>query len=224
MRSSQFDKASALITEFGKMDPANSKVKDFLGRIEGIKKLHSSIVVLEKESIGGKFTPDHALKLAELYRQIGQVGRHNALLASILKTPNLPPNIQFKVAQAYDRTKNYKEMNKVLDKCLKQIPKNSSGQPFLDIARLYAKARNGIGMKNALNQYLQRTPNDWRAWMDLASIEVQLKNIPAANAALSSAIRYGGPEARQAIQKNQMLNNLLKSRSSRTQNLMNIGL
>jgi predicted Zn-dependent protease len=115
-------------------------------------------------------------------------------------------------------------MNKVLDRCLRQIPKNSTGQPFLDIARMYAKSRNGIGMRNALSQYLQRTPNDWRAWMDLASLEIQLKNTPAANAALSSAIRYGGPEARQAIQKNKMLSELLKSRSSRTQNLMNMGL
>ncbi len=129
-----------------------------------------------------------------------------------------------KVAQAYDKTKNYGEMNKILNRYLQLAPKNSPAQPFLDIARLYAKARNGIGMKNALNKYLERTPNDWRAWLDLASIEVQLRNVDAANAALSSAIRYGGPEARQAIQKNKMLSDLLKSRSSRTQNLMNIGL
>ena len=145
-------------------------------------------------------------------------------MQSILNNKNLPPTILFKVALAYDKAEQYKEMDKVLTRCISKMPPNTSPQAFLDIARLYAKSKNGIGMKNALTMYLKRAPNDWRAWMDLASLELQLRNTAQANAALGAAIRYGGPEARQEIQKNTLLNNLLKSRASRTQNLMNMGM
>jgi Flp pilus assembly protein TadD len=224
MRSSQFDKATSVITEFGKMDPANTKVAAFTNRIAGIEKTYKSIAALEKKSVGGKFTTDSALQLAELYRQVGQTGRFNGLMQSILNNKNLPPAILFKVALTYDKAKNYKEIDKVLTRCMSEMPSNTPPQAFLDIARLYAKSKNGIGMKNALTMYLKRAPNDWRAWMDLASVEMQLRNQTQASAALGAAIRYGGPQARQEIQKNTLLNNLLRSRTSRTQNLMNMGL
>jgi len=224
MRSSQFDKAMDVITEFGEMDPANTKVAAFTNRISSIEKINKSIRELELKSKDGKFTTDQALRLADLYRQVGQIGRHNNLLSSILNNKNLPAPILFQVAQKYEQTKNYKAMDKALTLCLKKMPENAPANNFLTIARMYSKSRNGVGMRDSLTAYLKRAPNDWRAWMDLASIQMQLKDPTNASASLGAAIRYGGTEAQQTIQKNPTLNNLLKSRSSRTKNLMNMGL
>jgi len=224
MRSSQFDKAMDVITEFGEMDPANTKVAAFTNRISSIEKINKKIRDLEQESKNGKFTTDQALRLADLYRQIGQAGRHNNLLSSILNNKNLPAPILFQVAQKYEQTKNYKAMNGVLTLCMKKLPANAPANNFLAIAKMYAKAQNGVGMRDALTAYLKRKPNDWRAWMDLASIQMQLRDPTNASASLGAAIRYGGTEAQQIIQKNPALNKLLKTRASRTKNLINMGM
>jgi tetratricopeptide (TPR) repeat protein len=224
MRSMQFQKAKDLIIKFGDMDPANNKVEDFIGRINKVADTYNEISKIEKENSGGKFTTASALKLAKLYRQVGQNGRFNSLLQSILHTKNLPPQIQFQVAVAYDQAKMYPQMNQALNMCLASLPPNTAPKAFLNIARMFAKAGNGPGTRKALKLYLKKVPNDWKAWMDLATIELQLKNTAGATEALGQALHYGGPEARQTIQSNPALNNLLRSRASRAKKMINFGL
>ncbi|MBT3194659.1 MAG: DUF2723 domain-containing protein [Verrucomicrobia bacterium] len=224
MRSGQFDKATAIITEFGEMDPANTKVEDFKKQIKRIEGLNADITAMEKENKGGKLTADKAMKLAELYRKAGHLGKFDSVLSAMVSNKELPPFIHFQVAQAYDRAKQYKKMDKALTLCLSRMPENSPGQAYLDIARMYSKAKNAKGMRTAMQAYLKRTPNDWRAWMDLASLDLQLGDPNQASASLGAAIRYGGAEARQLIQKNPTLMKLNQSRTSRTKNLIGLGM
>ncbi len=224
MRASEFDKARALITEFGEMDPANTKVKDFLKQIKRIEGLHKQIATMEKESSGGKLTTDKALKLAELYRSAGQISKFNSLLGGILNSKDMPPVIYFQVAQAYDRAKRYNEMTRALDLCLASLPENTQARAFLDIARLYGKAKNNAGMRKAMQAYLKRTPNDWKAWLDMASLHLQFGDTNQASSALGAAIRFGGAEAQQIIQQNPNLRKVREGNASRTKNLMELGL
>jgi tetratricopeptide (TPR) repeat protein len=226
MRSLQFDKAREVIKNFMKMDPANSKTKDFLKRIDNIDKTYVKIRELEKRSSGGKFTTGDALKLADYYRRVGQIGRFDGLLQSIMRTKNLPPQIQFQVAIAYSQAKLYSQMNRTLDACLASLPPNTQPQAFLDIAKMYTKSNNAKGVRRALLRYLKHKQDDWKAWMDLATIELQLQNRKGATDAIGKALHYGGPEARQIIQANPALNNLIWNRSGRntTKKLLNLGL
>jgi len=224
MRASEFDKARALITEFGEMDPANAKVKDFLKQIARIEGLRKQISDMEKESSGGKLTADKALKLAELYRSAGQIGKFSGLLNGILNSKDMPPVVFFQVAQAFDRAKRYSEMNKALDLCLARLPENTQARAFLDIARLYGKGKNNAGMRKAMQAYLKRSPNDWKAWLDMASLHLQFGDTNQASSALGAAIRFGGPEAQQLIQKNPALRKIRQTHASRTRNLMGLGL
>ncbi len=224
MRSGEFGKARELITEFGEMDPANTKVKDFLKQIEQIEGLNKQIASFEKDNTGGKLTADKALKLADLYSSAGQMSKFNNLLGGMLNNKGLPPVVYFQVAQAYERAKRYTEMSKALDLCLERLPENTPGRAYLDIARLYGKTRNSAGMRTAMTAYLKRTPNDWKAWLDLASLHLQFADTNQANAALGAAIRYGGAEAQQLIQGNPTLSQLRQTSASRTKNLMGLGL
>jgi Flp pilus assembly protein TadD len=224
MSSMQFNKAADLIIKFHEMDPANTKALPFLERIKAVKATYAKIKAIENETKGGRLATPRALELAEYYRQIGQIGRFKGLLDSISRTRNIPPQVQYQVALAYAKAKYYPEMNHALDACLKTLPSNTDPQAYLQIANLYAKGNNGIGMANSLNKYLRIKPKDWRAWLDLASIEIQLKHAAEANAALNAAIRYGGNTARQEIVKNPLLNQLIKLRASRTKSLINMGM
>ena len=224
MRAGQFDKATAIITEFGDMDPANTKVNDFKKQIKRIAELNKNIIAMEKENTGGKLTTDKALQLAELYRKAGQMGKFRNLLNSIVADKQLPPFIHFQAAQAFDRAKQYKEMDKALTLCLSRMPKDAPGQAFLDIARLYAKAQNGTGMRTAMKAYLQRVPSDWKAWLELASLDLQMGDAAQASASLGAAIRYGGAEAKRIIQSNPTLKKISQQRASRTKNLMGLGM
>jgi tetratricopeptide (TPR) repeat protein len=224
MRSHQIDKAIAIIHEFQKMDPANSKSEQFLANIERTKGTYAQISELEKLSKDGRLSPANALKLASLYRQVGQKGRFNSLLSSILNTKKLPLQIRFQVAVAYAQSKQFNEMSRVLDYCLKSMPSNVNPQVYLQVASMYAQGGNPTGMVKALNIYLKHNPQDWKAWLDLANVEIRTNHPDQANSALNSALRYGGNEARNEIMKNQLLNQLLKSRSVRTRNLINMGL
>ena len=223
MRSGRFDKAKAIIGEFGDMDPANTKVNQFLQQIEHISGLNKRISDMEKEHKSGSLASDKALKLAELYRQAGRMNQFNAILSSMLSNKELPPVIQFQIAQAYERAKRYKEMDRALTQCLPRIPKNAPGQVFLDIARLFAKSKNAEGMRTAMKAYLERTPHDWRAWLDLASLEMQRGDVAQASSALGIATRYGGAEAQKLIKSNPTLTKISQSRTDRTKSLIGIG-
>jgi len=224
MRAGEFDKAKDLITEFGEMDPANAKVKDFLKQIDRIQDLNKQISVFENENKGGKLTADKALKLAELYRSAGQMGKFNSLLNGMLNSKDLPPVVYFQVAQTYERAKRFADMSKALDLCLDRLPENSPARAFLDIAKLYSKAKNTAGMRKAMQAYLKKSPSDWKAWLDLAQLHLQFGDKAQATTALGAAVRYGGAQAQQLIQQNPNLRQVHQTRASRTKDLMGLGL
>ncbi len=142
----------------------------------------------------------------------------------MLGNKTLPPFIHFQVAQAYDRIKKYKKMDQALTLCLTRLPKNTPAQPFLDIAKLYSKSKNPTGMRNAMKAYLERAPKDWRAWLDLASLDLQHGDTTQAGVSLGAAIRYGGSDAQRLIQSNPNLKKIRQNRDMRTKNLMGLGL
>jgi tetratricopeptide (TPR) repeat protein len=205
MRAGQFAKARKIMKAFGDMAPSNTKVTGLLKQIDHIAKINQKIQELEKDSAGGKLTADRALQLAELYRQAGRRGRFDRILSSMLANKELPPFIHFQVAQAYGRNDQYDKMNQALTLCLTRMPKDTPAQPFLEMAKLYSKSKNAIGMRSAMKEYLKRTPDDWRVWLDLASLESQLGDANQASVSLGVAIRHGGDDAQKLIQSNPML-------------------
>jgi len=205
MRSKEFKEAQHLIREFSRQDPANTKAGDFLKQLKGIEALHNRIAQMEKESPQGQMDITKALQLADLYRQAGMMGRFNSLAGSILANESLPPPFHFRLAQLYERAKKFKQMTQAIDKCIARMPENTPANAYLEMAKMYNKAKNAGGMRKAMLEYLKRSPKDWKAWLDLASLEAQLKNNNGAAAAIKNAIRYGGAEGERLIHQNPLL-------------------
>ncbi len=224
MRSRQYDKARDLMIEFNEMDPANKKSEDFLKQVDRVEQLHNRIMTMEKSGSEGKLNLGQIFELAELHRQSGNVGRHNSLLNDILGNKDLSPDVLFKIARSFGQVNRNDKMISALDRCLDSLPEKADPKAFLDIFQLYAKAGHASGMNKSLSLYVRRRPNDWRAWLDLATLRMQLGDEKGAGEALGVALRYGGPDAENKIQSNPHLKKLHSSRSSRARNLMGLGL
>ena len=159
--------------------------------------------------------------MAEYYRQVGKNSQLYNILQSVMRTPKLAPTVMFQVAAAYNRAQMYPQMDQVLRKCMRTMPPSTPPQAFLNIAAMYSRSGNGTGMRDSLKLYLKRQPKDWKAWLDLATIQMQLNNIGGAREAVGNALHYGGPQARQTIQSNPALNRLIRPVAGQ-QNLMKI--
>ncbi len=205
MRSQQFDEAEELIQIFAAEDPANTKAGDFLKQLNNIKSLHQKIDDIEKNTPKGQMDATKALQLADLYRQAGKGRKFDALANSMLANKSLPPPYHYRLAQLFQRANKLQQMMQALDMCLPKMPDDMPANVYLDMARMYNQGKNPDGMHRAMQRYLKRNPKDWRAWLDLATLEVRRQKRNEAAAALNSAIRYGGQEAETMIRKNPLL-------------------
>ena len=123
----------------------------------------------------------------------------------MLANKSLPPPYHYRLAQLFQRANKLQQMMQALDMCLPKMPDDMPANVYLDMARMYNQGKNPDGMHRAMQRYLKRNPKDWRAWLDLATLEVRRQKRNEAAAALNSAIRYGGQEAETMIRKNPLL-------------------
>jgi tetratricopeptide (TPR) repeat protein len=192
----RFGESREIMGDFAAQDPGNTKVFEFLDQLDQLDQLHKRVEEIEKEmSKGMQLDANKAVELATLYLQVGQIPKFNAMAASILNNKDLPSMYHYQVAQLYSRNKDMANMVKALDLCLPHIPTNAPSNLLLDIAQLYAKARRLDRMLESMLVYVKRKPDDWRAWLDVAAMQVGMKRNDEANKALDQAVRYGGSEA-----------------------------
>lgn len=222
MRQGRFAEAREVMTEFGKQDPHNGKSSEFLNHLDGLEKLAKRITELENLMFSGKLDINNALELAGLYQQAGQMPKFMNLTANILGNAGLPPVFHFRVAKLLDKAQKFDEMTKALDLCIEKLPSNIEPEIFLDMAKMYANAKKYEKVKEVLEQYLKRKPTDWRAWLDLATLQINLKESNAAVQSLEQAIQFGGNEARGLIAQNPLFVPIRNKIDSSARNLMGI--
>ena len=201
LRQSRFAECRQLMQEFHEADPGNRRVPEFLNHLERLKNLNDQIRELETKRRNGSLDAQSALKLAELYRSAQQTGRFMQIVNSVLQTSNLPPQFIYQAATMLHKAKKFKEMTAALQKCESALPASSPPEIFLNMARMYADAKNMGKMAGSLQQYLKRKPEDWKAWLDLAYVYLVAKQNSAAGQALARARQIGGSEAEAIILK-----------------------
>ena len=113
---------------------------------------------------------------------------------------------------------------KSLDLCVERLPPDAPPDIIIDMARMYAKAQRYDRMAVALKVYLRRIPTDWKAWLDLSAIQINMKQMPEASKSLEQAIRCGGQEAMGVVQQDQRFAPIRDAAFSRAQNMMGIPL
>ena len=210
MRESRFPEASELIRDFGERDPGNQQVPGLLKRIDDIRSIMTQTQELEAKHREGRIDIDSALKLAGLYLSGNQPGRFSAMINSILANTNLPLPYVYQAAKLLQQGQRHGELSKALDLFLARAPADTPAQVFLDISRMYVQARQPQGILRSLHEYLKRQPRDWRAWLDVASIHLQLNQTLEATQALDRAARIGGTEALNIINQDERFQKIRK--------------
>jgi len=211
-----------LISGFGKQDPGNRSVQDFLSHVDRTEKLGSRIRVLESAMKSNSLNIDSAFELSDCYFQAGQTASAIGLLNSIVSNINLPAFYYLNAAKSFQRGSRTDEMNRALDLCMNRIQTNAPPEAFIEIARLYAQSSQLDKMATVLEKYLIIQPGDWKAWMDLASIQVGMNQTNAAEKSLRNAVRTGGSLAFQAINQDQRFNAIKPASPSASNNVHNL--
>jgi len=205
----RFADADWLISDFGRSDPGNSRVPEFLKQLRTLMEMYDKMDRMEAEVQDGRMDVTKALELAALYLQAGQTPKFAALAAGILDNKDLPPVFHFRLAQLYDRAQKNTEMVQALDLAINRLPQDAPAAILVEASRLYAKVRMLDRMIETMQEYLRRVPNDWRGWLDYASMLIGAKMNDKASKALDNAVRLGGDEAMNIIRSDERFAPLL---------------
>lgn len=205
MRKGRIDDTRYLMKDFMKRDPGNSKTKPFLAQLDRIVNLNERIRELEQKRTKSRLEINTALQLLDLYLQAQRMGNFMGMAQSIMGNTNLPPEVFYRLATMYRKAKRTKEMARALDLCAGRLPPRIPPSIHLDIARMYASAGQPAKMLGSLQNYLRTNPSDWKAWLDMAKVQLMLKNQKAAIRSLQQAVAVGGTEANTVIAKDPQL-------------------
>ena len=212
LRESRFAEAVRVMRELQKQDPGNKRIPQFLGYIDQIRKMNELIRTYEGKMRQNKLNVQEALQLANLYRQAGQTARFKLVIDTLLKNTNMPWQVAYQCAILLEQAKDYKTMDRALQCVLRKMPRSRNyAADYLKIAQLYASGHQAAGMVAALEIYLKLRPDDWKGWLDLASLKIGLKDTAAAREAVRRARRLGGLDAEAIIRKDPRFAALLQT-------------
>ena len=201
MPQRRLEEAKELMEEFNRQDPGNSKVPDFLRHVDKLIELDGRMETFEKKMGNQQLDLGQALELAAIYQQAGQLTKLLGLSSSLLKNTDLPPIAAYRIAETLSRANQHKQAAEALDRCVDKLPANTPPEAYLNMAHIYHQAKNLAGMQKALDVYLRKKPSDWKAWFDMASLQLGLSKKDDAIRSLEQAIRLGGDQAIAVLQK-----------------------
>jgi len=140
-----------------------------------------------------------ALELAQCMLQLQRRNEFNLIVAEVLASSNLPGQFYYKAVTLLHEAKEYTMLGRALDVCGPTLPSNSPPEVFLNMARMYYDAKRVDKMAEFLLEYVKRRPEDWKAWLDLAFVQMTLGRTNLAAQSLLQARNAGGEEAEAAI-------------------------
>jgi len=212
MAQGRFSDARRLVSSFQKQDPRNSSSTAFLDRLDSIEKLNLKIRDLEGLARANRLSPENAFELSDCYYQLRQIDRAAAVINNILSITNLPAPHCLTAAKIFSRLGRVAEMNKAITMCTNNLPANTPAEVFVEIAGLFAQSHQFDKMTDVLKRYLESCPDDWKAWLDLATLQVAAKQNEDALKSIENAVRKGGSEAIKLVNANPGFRNLVIGR------------
>lgn len=216
--------ARDLLIEFNKRDPGSTKSKGFITHLDKLLELEAKTKALEAKQKEGRIDIYTALNLIQCYQQGGKNQKFVALTRKLLTQTNLPPEVFLKIAGLSMQAKQYREMTAALALCENKLGSRTPPNIYLEIAKMYAAAKRMDKMLPALEKYLRLNPSDWKAWLDMASVQYSIKKTPAATRAMQEALRTGGAQALTVINKDKRLQEIARliPRNQMRPNLMTL--
>ncbi len=196
----RFNEARQVIAWFGTQDPGNEKVKPFLGQMDDYRTLFERIGKLEKDYQTRPGDANTVFELAQLYWKAQQRRLFKDMADVLLASTNLPGQYYYGLTGMLQAGGYLDELGRALDLCMARLPPNVKPDIYLDLAARYSAAGRLDRMEQTLVEYVRLTPTDWKAWLDLGVVQLELKKLKAAVTSLQQAVRYSNGEALQTIE------------------------
>jgi tetratricopeptide (TPR) repeat protein len=221
MSHRKFPQAREIIADFGRQDPGNKRVPQFLKQIIALQTTYANIDKLEakRRKDPAKFSINDVLALAEGYLKAGQVHIFRSIAQNVIKVKTLSTGIYYKLGILCQQAKQNKEMVEALVLAAEKLPANAKPEILLDITSRLSSVQRADKMAEVMALYVKRRPSDWKAWVDLALVQLALRKQAEALKSTQQAIRYGGNAAMTLMRDDKRLAPLLKHAAPRPQNL-----
>lgn len=184
-----------LLLEFETLDPGNKNIAAFIRQIGEFQTMKKNTQEVEARLASGRATTNDLFKLAEMYLSAGQQEKFDQLTTGILTDSNATPEVIIRMAALLQKAGKSPAADKALDTLLRKTPAISDPELYLNGATIYAMAKNPEKMRVWLAEFLKRRPADWRAWFDMATLDLATMRTNDAIASLETAFRAGGTEA-----------------------------
>jgi tetratricopeptide (TPR) repeat protein len=160
------------------------------------------------------------MELAQNYLQMQRRNDFRATMLNVLATGNLPFEFYLRAAALLHGGQFMQDAVRALDMAWNAMPSNRPVPPAIlqDIARMYASAGQTEKMATVVKEYLKRAPADWKAWLDLAAVQIMSGRPAEATKSLENSIRQGGREALILIAQDQRFANIRANAEQRATN------
>lgn len=206
MPLTRYEEAICILEEYNERDPNNERGPGFIDFIRRIQATEAKVRELTaKAQVSGTLSPNDAFQLALAYRELGQNDSAANYLVQLAGLANLPAEQMFEIATLLSSLKRHAEAAKAMDNVMAQLPPNLPPEKLLEIVRVFGEARQTEKMLVPLSRYLQARPDDWQAWLDMATLCAMRQQQQQTRYALQKAIETGKMMAVQRIQENQVL-------------------
>jgi tetratricopeptide (TPR) repeat protein/uncharacterized membrane-anchored protein YitT (DUF2179 family) len=224
LRSMRFEDARELIQSFKDKDPANDRVDGFLQQVRGAEKVHKRIGDLEKQLREGQLTGPSAMELANLYQRRGQTDRFRSIADNLVGNPQAPASMLIPLGRMFQQAGMPDRASDAITKALDRLPPDVPTQFLKEAVDVYRAVQNQDGLRKVLPMYLDRQPNAWKQWLELATLRLAQNDTDSASKALNSALRFGGTEARITIQRHPVLSRIMQEQDNRKRGVLGLGL
>ncbi len=213
MRLTRFDDARELMSSFKERDPANTRIDHFLEQVDRVERMQVHVRELERQLQEGTIGAQDALQLAQLYLHRGQRDRFRRLADSLVSNPEAPAFLLLPLARMYAQAEMRARAGEVVALALERLPSDAAPEALLDALATLRVIEDYDAAVEVLEKYLDRNPQAWEEWIELAEFRLARNEVQAASNALRTAMRYGGTEAQMTIQSHPRLSQLLQEQS-----------
>jgi tetratricopeptide (TPR) repeat protein len=206
LRQARYTEAIDILDEYNRRDPNNGRGEEFVKFIRRIRDTEARVRELTAKLKADKtLAPDDVFALAMAYRELGQNEAAATYLLQLTAVPGLPLEKQFELATLLGSLGKHTEAVKVMDGVMEQTQGNLPSPQLLAAVRVYGEANQPDKMQVPLSRHLQLKPNDWNAWLDMASLWALKQQPQQFQAALQKALELGKGQALQRIQEQPLL-------------------
>ena len=202
----RYAEAIDILNDYNLRDPNNERGFGFVDFIKRVRDTETKVRELTAKAQASKtLLPDDAFQLALAYRDLGQNESAAVYLEQLAGMPNLPVEKLFEIGTLLSSLKKSEGAVRAMDGVMARMPANMPADKLLEVVRVYGEAGKPDKMGPPLSRYLQLQPNDWQAWLDMATLCAMRQQQQQMQFALQRAIEIGKGQALQRIQENAIL-------------------